>query len=151
LSPKKPSEPRQAPVAPRGASRNAQAGFTLIEALVALAVVAVCLSAIGTLMAQNSRAVRQIDQRVALVSVLRKVLAALPDRPDLAGSNLAGEMAGHQWAVSAAPYADPEPPAPGKRPPEWMPQSIVIKARAPSGSLFEVETLRLVPRPKAPK
>jgi general secretion pathway protein I len=126
-----------------------EAGFTLIEALVALAVAAVCLAAIGTLMAQNIRASRQLDQRVALVSTLRKVVTALPDRPDLAGADLGGDMAGYQWAVSSSPYPDPSPPAKGKEPPKWTPQSIVVKVRSPSGSLVELETLRLVPIPGA--
>jgi general secretion pathway protein I len=126
-------------------------GFTLIEALVALAVTAVCLTAIATLMAQNIRASRQIDQRVALVSVLRKVATAMPDRPDLMGVDLAGEMAGQRWAVSAAPFPDPAPPQPGKAAPQWMPQAIIVSARSPSGSLVKVETLRLVPRPRAAK
>jgi general secretion pathway protein I len=140
---RKPSERRGIAVSARA---NDEAGFTLIEALVALAVAAVCLSATGILMAKNNRTVRQIEQRVALVSTLRKVEVALPDRSALAGANLSGEMAGSAWAVSAAPYPDPSPPSLNKTPPDWMPQSIVVKVRAPSGSLVEIETLRLVPR-----
>lgn len=125
-----------------------QAGFTLIEALVALAVAAVCLAAIGTLMAANNRTVRQVDQRLALVSTLRKVEAALPDRAGLANADLSGEMAGAAWRVRAAPYPDPLPPAPGKEPPAWSPQTVSIRVRDASGSFVELETLRLVPRTK---
>jgi general secretion pathway protein I len=121
------------------------AGFTLIEALVALAVVGVCLSAIGALMGNNIRAVRQINQRLALVSVLRKVETALPDRSKLAAGELSGEMAGHAWSVSASPFPDPSPPPATKSPPPWLPETIVVRVRAPSGSLAEIETLRLVP------
>lgn len=131
----------------RGAGGGSSAGFTLIEALVALAVTAVCLGAIGTLMATNIRASRQIDERVALVSILRKVELALPERKDLLDANLAGEMAGHQWALTSAPFPDPSPPPSVKPPPSWMPQAVVLKVRSPSGSLVEVETLRLTPRP----
>ena len=104
---RKPSERRKTEAAPRA---GAQAGFTLIEALVALAVAAICLSATGILMAKNNRTVRQIEQRVALVSTLRKVEVALPDRPALAEASLSGEMAGSAWAVTAAPAPDPSPP-----------------------------------------
>ncbi len=133
---------------PRTASRRrARAGFTLIEALVALAVCAVCLSAIGFLMAKNNRSVLHIEQRLALVSTLRKVEAALPDRSSLAGASFSGEMGDNGWAVSATPYPDPSPPPASKDPPAWSPQLVVMRAQAPSGGLVEVQTLRLVPRP----
>jgi general secretion pathway protein I len=140
---RKPSDPGRAAISSRA---NPRAGFTLIEALVALAVVAVCLSAIGILMAKNNRTVRQIDQRLALVATLRKVEAALPDRSTLASAELSGEMAENAWAVTVAPYLDASPPPVGKEPPQWSPESIVVKVRSPSGSLIELETLRLVPR-----
>ncbi len=140
---RKPSEPRGAGASPRA---DARAGFALIEALVALAVVAVSLSAIGILMAKNNRTVRQIDQRLELVSTLRKVEAALPDRSTLAGADLSGEMGENAWTVAASPYPDPSPPSLSKEPPAWSPQSIVMKVRSPSGTLIELETLRLVPR-----
>ena len=140
---RKPSDPGR----PANSSRaNPRAGFTLIEALVALAVVAVCLSAIGILMAKNNRTVRQIDQRLALVATLRKLEAALPDRSTLASAELSGEMAENAWAVTVAPYLDASAPPVGKEPPQWSPESIVVKVRSPSGSLIELETLRLVPR-----
>ena len=122
---------------------GAAAGFTLIEALVALAVVGVCLSAIGALMGNNIRAVRQINQRLALVAVLRKVETALPDRSKLAAGELSGDMAGHAWSVSASPFPDPSPAT--KSPPPWLPEAVVVRVRAPSGSVAEIETLRLVP------
>ena len=132
----------EAIVLPSGA---ATAGFTLIEALIALAVVGVCLSAIGALMGNNIRAVRQIDQRLALVSVLRKVETALPDRSKLAAGEFSGEMAGHAWSVTASPFSDPSPPPATKQPPPWLPEAVVVKVRSPSGSLVGIETLRLVP------
>lgn len=143
---RKPSEPCVAAAGRQSARHVAQAGFALIEALVTLAVAAVCLSAIGTLMAKNSRTVRQVDQRLALVSTLRKVETALPDRSQLADAQLSGEMAGSAWAISATPYLGASLRSPSKAPPAWLPQSVLIKVRGPSGSLVEVETLRLVPR-----
>ncbi|VTZ51409.1 General secretion pathway protein I [Methylocella tundrae] len=128
------------------ASAGAEAGFTLIEVLIALAVVAVCISAIGALMGTNIRAVHQIDQRLVAVSTLRKVETALPERSKLVAADLAGDASGGTWSVSASPFIDPSPPIAGKEPPSWVPEAIAIKVRSPSGSLVEVETLRLVPR-----
>ena len=104
---RKPSERRKTEAAPRA---DAQAGFTLIEALVALAVAAICLSATGILMAKNNSTVRQIEQRVALVSTLRKVEVALPDRPALAGASLFGEMAGPPGRSPPRPLPTPRRP-----------------------------------------
>ncbi len=43
------------------------AGFTIIEVLVALAIVAVSIVAIGRLMSTNARGVRKLENHVALV------------------------------------------------------------------------------------
>ena len=43
------------------------AGFTIIEVLIALAIVAVSIVAIGSLMATNVRGVRSLEQHVALM------------------------------------------------------------------------------------
>ncbi|MDU6730446.1 MAG: prepilin-type N-terminal cleavage/methylation domain-containing protein, partial [Bradyrhizobium sp.] len=58
-----------------------QAGFTLIEVLVALAVVSVSIVAIGAVVARNAYAVRKFEQHVTLVSDTRLALTtALADR-----------------------------------------------------------------------
>lgn len=127
----------------RGAP-SAEAGFTLIEALIALAVVGVCLGAIGALTAANLRAVRQVDQRVALVSALRKIEAALPERAKLA-ADLSGEMGGQRFAIISRPDPDPSS-SPGERErPAWTPQSLTIRIEGSSGARLDVETVRLVP------
>ena len=45
-----------------------QAGFTLVEVLVALAVTAAVITAIGLLMGSNARATRALERRAALIS-----------------------------------------------------------------------------------
>jgi general secretion pathway protein I len=140
---------------------DARAGFTIIEALVALAVVAICLSAIGTLIAKNIHALGKINQHLELVEVLREVETALPDRAALSTGSLSGEIAEHAWSVDVRPFsvasfsaAPTEPanpsrpldPTPKHAPPQWTPQIIVIKVEASSGSYVELETLRLAAR-----
>ena len=68
------------------------AGFTIIEVLIALAVIAVCLAAIGTVVGVTSRGVRSLEQRVALVEVARSVAASLPPHSDRAVVPAAGEI-----------------------------------------------------------
>jgi general secretion pathway protein I len=122
------------------AARRGVAGFTLIEVLVALAIVSASLAAIGSLMATTVRAMRTIDQRFALVETARAVETGLPDRGELAAS-MTGDLAGHRWAVDVAPFAasfiDPQLPTP------WVPQTVVIRVRSPGGAILQVNTVRL--------
>ena len=130
-----------------GEDRDAGAGFTLIEALVALAVAAVSLAAIGLLMAGNIRGSGRIEQHLGLVETLRAVETDLPDRTSLSTGNLSGEMHGQAWSVDIAPFPrtaavlqlDSIPRAAQF----WTPQTIVIKAQSPSGAVLQVETIRL--------
>jgi general secretion pathway protein I len=120
--------------------RDASAGFTLIEALVALAVTAVSLATIGLLMAGNIRGSGRIEQHFGLVETLRAVETGLPDRTSLSTGTLSGEMHGQAWSVDSAPF-------PGDfvnpRAAQWTPQTIVIKVQSPSGAVLQLETIRL--------
>lgn len=135
--------PSRASERPRSASvrREACSGFTLIEALVALAVVAICLTAIGSLMAANIRAPAKIEQRLGLVETLRAIEAGLPDGASLAPGNLSGEMAGHQWVIGVDPF--PDDPVNSPKPNPWTPQALAITAQSPSGSILRIDTIRL--------
>lgn len=54
------------------------AGFTIIEALVALAVVAGSLAAIGSVIAASTRGAPALEQRVALLQTARAIETGLP-------------------------------------------------------------------------
>jgi general secretion pathway protein I len=127
-----------------GEDRDARAGFTLIEALVALAVAAVSLAAIGLLVAGNIRGSGRIEQHLGLVETLRAVEAGLPDRTSLSAGTLPGEMHDQAWSVDIAPF-------PGnfvnpRAAQFWTPQTIVIKVQSPSGAVLQLETIRLARR-----
>jgi general secretion pathway protein I len=128
--------PRRAPQA----GKHSVAGFTLIEVLIALAIVSTSLAAIGSLMATTVRAMRSIDQRFALVETARAIETGLPDRGELTGG-LAGDLAGHRWRVDVSPFIadflDPRLPTP------WAPQTVVIRVRSPGGAILEINTVRL--------
>jgi general secretion pathway protein I len=123
------------------ARRRHEAGFTLLEVLVALAVVAVSLAAIGSLVATNIRGTRTIDQRLALVETTRAILTGLPDREQLVPGNSTGEIADHRWRLDvlpfAAPFVDPRRPTP------WLPQAVVVRVQSPSGQILRLDTVRL--------
>jgi general secretion pathway protein I len=122
-----------------------EAGFALIEVLVALAVVAVSLAAIGSLVAVNIRATRDLDQRLALVDTTRAVIAGMPDREQLGPGKLSGEIADHRWRLDvlqfAANFIDPGEATP------WVPQTVVLRVEAPGGQMVRVDTVRLRRRP----
>jgi general secretion pathway protein I len=117
------------------------AGFTIIEALVALALVAVILAAIAPLMAASHRGVRAVEQHIALVSAARSIENGLPDRDQLVPGILTGELAGNRWRVDILPFAAGA--IDGGSPSRWMPQTVVITVRSPSGAMLRLNTVRL--------
>ena len=120
---------------------DASAGFTLIEALVALAVAAVSLAAIGLLMAGNIRGSGRIEQHLGLVATLRAVETGLPDRATLSTGTLSGEMHDQAWSVDMAPF--PGDFVNSRAAQFWTPQIIVIKVLSPSGAVLQLKTIRL--------
>ena len=123
---------------------HARAGFTLIEVVVALALIAVALTAIGSLIATTTRGTRSLDQHLSLAETARAVEAALPDRDHLPADGISGEMAGHRWRIDVLPFrasfVDPRLPSP------FMPQTVVITVRAPDGPVLQIHTVRLTRR-----
>lgn len=118
------------------------AGFTLIEILVALAVAAICLAAIGSLMVGNIRGSGRIVQHIALVETMREVETGLPDRASLSTGTLTGDMHGQAWSVDSAPFAgDAGNPRAARI---WTPQTISVTVQSPSGGVLHLETIRLV-------
>jgi general secretion pathway protein I len=113
----------------------------LVEVLVALAVVAVSLAAIGSLVAANIRATRDLDQRLALVETTRAILTGMPDREQLAPGKLSGEIADYRWRLDVlqfvANFIDPRQATP------WVPQTIVLRVQSPGGQMLRIDTVRL--------
>jgi general secretion pathway protein I len=127
-----------------GKALDASAGFTLIEALVALAVAAVSLAAIGSLMAGNIQGSRRIEQHLGLIATLRAVETGLTDRTSLSTGNLSDEMHGQTWSVDSAPI--PSDFVNPRAAQFWTPQTIVIRVQSPSGAVLQLETIRLARR-----
>lgn len=120
---------------------RADSGFTLIESLVAVTIVAVGLTAIGMLIGANIRATHSLDARLALIETTRAILSGLPDRDRLDPGDISGALADHRWRIDVMPFAadfvDPSLPSP------WQPEAIVLRVQAPSGEILRVDTVRL--------
>ena len=120
------------------------AGFTLIEVLVALAIIAISLSSIGGLIATTVRGTRTIEDRLIRLETARAIATALPDRKQLAPGQMSGELAGHPWRIEVSPLANANPQA---RMP-WIPQMVVVTVQSPAGAPVQIHTARLQRRPR---
>jgi general secretion pathway protein I len=121
------------------------AGFTLIEVLVSIAVVAITIGAIGSVTATATHGVQTLEQHLALVETIRTVASTLPARDQRVPGSLTGEIYGHRWRLDAVPYTGggiaPIPDSP------WFPETLKIRVQSPSGAVVGVETMRLQLRP----
>jgi general secretion pathway protein I len=118
-------------------------GFTLIEALVALAVLAAGLAAIGQLGFATVAAARRAETRLFLTATARKAFAALPGGRGLGDGALAGQIDGAAWRLQSAPLLFAAPGAPGNR--AWAPEAARLVVTGPSGARIVVDTVRLRP------
>jgi general secretion pathway protein I len=126
--------------APASSRKRGIAGFTLIEVLVALSVVAAALAAIGSLIGASVRGTRALDFNLTSATTVRAIEAALPERDALRPGRLSGEAAGQRWRVDIRPMAAPVDPG---VPTKWVPYTVVIRLQSPTGSIMEIDTVRL--------
>jgi general secretion pathway protein I len=122
---------------------DGESGFTLIEALVALAIIAAVLSSIGAVIGTTVKGTRSIDQRLSLAGAAETVLATLPARNALKPGRQSGELAGHRWRLDVAPMISVVSEAPQNR---FMPLVVNMRMQAPGGPAIQVTTVRLVPK-----
>jgi general secretion pathway protein I len=108
-------------------------------------VIAVVLTAIGSLVAASARGTRSIDAHLALVETARAIETGLPSREDLKTGSFSGELAGHRWRVDVQPFAAN---VDSRTPSQWIPLTVVIRVQSPAGSVLQLDTVRLRRRPE---
>ena len=120
--------------------RNDETGFMMIEALVALALIAIMLTSIGSLVATNSQGVRNLEQHVALIETMRLITASLPRAAEPLPATLAGQISEHQWQIRTSPFLEDLSMVPDSR---FIPLRIELQVLSPSGAVRMLETVRL--------
>ncbi len=84
----------------------AQAGFTLLETLVALMLLALVLVPAYSLMAGGARAGRSVERRAQAQAIAEAQLAALGVERRLAPGRYDGEGGGYRWSLTITPRTD---------------------------------------------
>lgn len=113
----------------------ADRGFTLLEALVALAVLASGLAAVGQVGFTTVAAARHTQTRLFLAFAAREAFADMPD--EARDGETEGVTGGLAWRLSASSF----PAAPSGR--VWAPEAVRLVVAAPSGGTITVDTVRL--------
>jgi general secretion pathway protein I len=133
--------------APMPATDDREAGFSLIEVLVALAVVGLSLVAIGAVVSTNVRGVRALEQHVALIEEAQAaVVTAIPDRDHLVPGAIEGSIGMGRWHAQISPLGAGWDAAAGKA--GWVPELVTLRVRAASGAIVDLRTVRLARGPR---
>jgi general secretion pathway protein I len=117
----------------------------LIEALVALAIIAAVLGSIGTVIATTAKGTRSVDQRLELSGTAESLLTALPARTLLKPGRQSGELAGHRWRMDVSRMnlaVASDAPQTGR----FVPLAVSLRLQSPGGPAMQLSTVRLVPQ-----
>jgi len=122
------------------------AGFTIIEVLIALAVVAVSIVAIGSVMSTNVRGVRSLEQHVTLMQTARSIMTAeVPSHAELGFGTTSGRVNDYQWRIDIGPLGEEWVQPAGDA--AWIPALVRVQIRSPSGAVSNLKTVRLIHGP----
>ena len=117
-----------------------QAGFTLLEALVALALVLAFAAVLGPHLSQARRIMDHAEGRVAAQVLLRSLLDAPFGRSGLVDASLKGEADGLQWSVGVVPLDTARVASDQKK---WLPYRVTASVAWGAGQVVTAETIRL--------
>ena len=116
------------------------AGFTLFEALVALALVLAFVEVLGPYLFHARRIMVNSEGRVAAQVLLRSLVDAPFDRSQLANVSRGGETAGLRWRIVTEPLAAGATPSRGQ---PWTAFRVIASVASGGGQVITGETVRL--------
>lgn len=125
-----------------------QQGMTLLEILVALAIMAISLGMIYRATGSNARSVGDLDRYQYAVQLAQSIMDSR-DSVYEGGWNEAGENYGYQWSVQSAPYKTDVGEGPNI-PPLHEVRIAVTWSEGERARTFELTTLRAQRRPPDP-
>lgn len=130
-------------------TRDRRAGFTLIEALIALAVIVSFAGALGPHLFHARRIVANGAGRAAAALLLRSLIQAPFDRSGVAGAT-EGAANGFRWSVVVEPivldtpaFDDPASAGAAKDMPKWAPYRVLARVLWGENQSIAAETVRL--------
>src|SRR5262249_51654205 len=118
-------------------SDNSESGFTLFEALVALALLIGFVAVLGPQLSQSRRIVANAEGRLAAQVLLRALLDAPFDRSALANAVREGELGALRWRIVA------EPAAGASLSRNWSAYRVTASVAWGEGQVIEAQTIRL--------
>jgi type II secretory pathway pseudopilin PulG len=124
----------------KGRADRRSGGFTLIEALVALALVLAFAAALTPHLFQSRRIVANADSRVAAHVLLRTLLDAPFDRANMAQATREGDVEGLRWRVVTVPLPAA---ANGSDRPAWSAYQVAASVAWGRAQMISAETVRL--------
>jgi prepilin-type N-terminal cleavage/methylation domain-containing protein len=128
--------------------RERRAGFTLVEALVALSLLLVFAAALGPVLSHGRRILARGDGQVRAQLLLRSLLESPFSASDPEISAREGESAGFRWRIAVEPFAaaSVEPlsdASAGKPPYDWSLYKVTARVLWGDDQSVTAETLRL--------
>lgn len=124
----------------RRRDRDKRAGFTLIEALVAMALLLAFVAVLGPYLFHARRIMNNAERRMEAQILLRTLVNAPFDRANLANAARSGEFNGLRWRIVATPMVLDAAPSSSR---SWTAYRIAASISFGAGQIVAAETLEL--------
>jgi prepilin-type N-terminal cleavage/methylation domain-containing protein len=125
-------------------------GFTLLEALVATAVVAFLLLPVLQSIVTSKSVSKAASRQLSAHLVLDRLLASVPPASGIAIGKRSGADGGFAWTIDTSPLSAVAPPAGPDTGPAFVPYRVRLSLTG-GGAPIALETIRLGPAPPPPE
>ena len=119
---------------------NVEAGFTLFEVLIALAVFALMVAVMMPLVSVSIRRSLQEPDRLAVIAAGYDLLQGLQQREAIRAGTSSGVLGTVHWRMEATEI---ETPVSLEVMPRWRPYRLVVDLTGPNNARTRIETIRL--------
>ena len=120
---------------------RASDGFTLLEALIAITILALSLSALLSLYSTGLRGVASIDDHMRARLLAQSVMAELSYDRGLRPGRVQGHSDPFTWSLTVTPFEEAEP---SRQSTPWSLHHLAVTVSWPHGRQIELQTLRML-------